>query len=417
MTTCYFRNVKRTDSFLVSVGSVKVPIYALSEGRWCVSYYQDGKRRRETRATREEATKRAEEVATAIHGQKAAGLSLTGADRDSYARSLEVLRPFGVPLHDAVEAYAKARKKLPDVSLSEVVDFYLQHNQSNLPIKTVKEVADELLEAKRQDQFSAEYLRDLNARLPRIAAAFPVPIREVKQGQLDGWLRSLKVSMRTRNNFRSLVVLLWRFARQRGYLLRDRTTEADALSRARDKGSEIEIFRPADFAKLIAGASAEVVPFLALGAFTGLRHAELQRLEWEDIRFAQGFVEVKAKKAKTAQRRLIPIQPNLQAWLAPYAARTGPVCPWISVRRTVVTLGKTLGIRWPKNGLRHSYATYRLAQCQDAAKVALEMGNTPAMIFRHYRELVTPRDAAAWWSIAPKQAANVMPMRGRQSAA
>ena len=408
--------MKRNDSFLVSVGSVKVPIYALSEGRWCVSYYQDGKRRRETRATREDATARAKEVATAIHGQKASGVTLTGADRDIYTRALDTLRPFGVPLHDAVEAYAKARKKLPDVSLSEVVDFYLQHNQTDLPVKTVKEVADELLEAKRQDQFSAEYLRDLNTRIPHIAAAFPVPIREVKQGQLEGWLRSLKVSMRTRNNFRSLVVLLWRFARQRGYLLRDRTTEADALSRAKDKGSEIEIFRPADFAKLIAGASAEVVPFLALGAFTGLRHAELLRLEWEDIRFEQGFVEVKAKKAKTAQRRLIPIQPNLQAWLAPYAAQTGPVCPWISVRRTVVTLGKTLGIHWPKNGLRHSFATYRLAHCQDAAKVALEMGNTPSMIFRHYRELVTPKDAAAWWNISPKQAANVVPMSAHQSA-
>jgi hypothetical protein len=107
----------------------------------------------------------------------------------------------------------------------------------------------------------------------------------------------------------------------------------------------------------------------------------------------------------------------LQAWLAPYAAQTGPVCQWISVRRTVVRLGKALGIRWPKNGLRHSFATYRLAQCQDAAKVALEMGNTPNMIFRHYRELVTPQEAAAWWSISPTQAGNVLPIRGRQSVA
>ena len=59
-----------------------------------------------TRSTREEATKRAEEVATAIHGQKAAGLTLTGADRDSYSRSLEVLKPFAVTLHDAVDAVA-----------------------------------------------------------------------------------------------------------------------------------------------------------------------------------------------------------------------------------------------------------------------------------------------------------------------
>ena len=72
-------------------------------------------------------------------------------------------------------------------------------------------------------------------------------------------------------------------------------------------------------------------------------------------------------------------------------------------------------MRWPKNGLRHSYASYRLAQCQDAAKVALEMGNSPSMIFRHYRELVMPQDASAWWNICPEQAANVVPMSAHQS--
>jgi len=51
--------------------------------------------------------------------------------------------------------------------------------------------------------------------------------------------------------------------------------------------------------------------FLAIGAFPGPPRAELLRLEWEDVRFAQGFVEVKAKKAKIAQRRLVPIQTNL----------------------------------------------------------------------------------------------------------
>jgi integrase len=178
--------------------------------------------------------------------------------------------------------------------------------------------------------------------------------------------------------------------------------------------SEIEIFRPNDFVELISAADTEVVPFLAIGAFTGLRHAEILRLDWEDIRFAQGFVEVKAKKAKTAQRRLVPIQPNLAAWLTPYHKRTGKVCPWIRIGRTASVLAKDHGIDWPNNGLRHSYASYRLAQCQDAAKVALEMGNSPSMIFRHYREVVTPQEAAAWWNIFPERAANVVPISRHQ---
>jgi integrase len=208
--------------------------------------------------------------------------------------------------------------------------------------------------------------------------------------------------------------MLWRFAKQCGYLPRDRSTEADGLPRAKTIGGEIEIFRPGDFAKLIAQADAEVLPFLAIGAFTGLRHAEILRLEWDDVHFGQGFVEVKARKAKTAQRRLVPIQPNLQAWLDPYRGRTGRVCRWVRVGRMASALAADTGLRWPNNGLRHSYASYRLAQCQDAAKVALEMGNTPTMIFRHYRELVMPQDASAWWNISPKEATNVVPMRSNQ---
>jgi integrase len=198
-------------------------------------------------------------------------------------------------------------------------------------------------------------------------------------------------------------------------LPRDRATEADGLPRAKAVGDKIEIFRPADFAKLISKADAELIPFLAIGAFTGLRHAELLRLEWEDVRFAQGFVEVAARNAKTAQRRLVPIQPNLAAWLAPYRGREGKVCSWIRIGRTASVLAKENGIEWPNNGLRHSYASYRLAQCQDAAKVALEMGNTPTMIFRHYRELVMPQDATAWWNIVPEQAANVIPIAAAKS--
>jgi hypothetical protein len=42
--------------------------------------------------------------------------------------------------------------------------------------------------------------------------------------------------------------------------------------------------------------------------------------------------------------------------------------------------------------------------------VALEAGNSPAIVFRHYRELVTADEARRWFSIAPTAASNVVPM-------
>jgi hypothetical protein len=53
----------------------------------------------------------------------------------------------------------------------------------------------------------------------------------------------------------------------------------------------------------------------------------------------------------------------------------------------------------PRNRLRHSFISYRLALVKNPAEVSLECGNSPAMIFQHYRERVTPGQAEQWFAI------------------
>jgi len=43
-----------------------------------------------------------------------------------------------------------------------------------------------------------------------------------------------------------------------------------------------------------------------------------------------------------------------------------------------------------------------VADLKNVAEVALEAGNSPQMIFQHYRELVRPEAAKEWFSIMPK---------------
>ena len=154
--------------------------------------------------------------------------------------------------------------------------------------------------------------------------------------------------------------------------------------------------------------------YFALGAFTGLRSAELVRLEWDDVNLARGHIQVAKDKAKTATRRLVPIQPNLAMWLAPHRSKTKGRVFQASTRQIGRSHRPKLpAYEWPNNVLRHSYATYRLAQCQDAARVALEMGNSPQMLFRNYRELADEKDAADWFNIVPSEAAakKIIPLR------
>ena len=44
-----------------------------------------------------------------------------------------------------------------------------------------------------------------------------------------------------------------------------------------------------------------------------------------------------------------------------------------------------------------------MAILNDAAKVASEMGNSPAIIYRDYRKLVTPQQAQQWFAVYPHQ--------------
>ena len=65
---------------------------------------------------------------------------------------------------------------------------------------------------------------------------------------------------------------------------------------------------------------------------------------------------------------------------------------------------------WPNNGLRHSFASYRLAAIRDAPRVAMELGHTsPQMLFSTYREVVRPEEAERYWKIKPAaETANVV---------
>jgi hypothetical protein len=43
-----------------------------------------------------------------------------------------------------------------------------------------------------------------------------------------------------------------------------------------------------------------------------------------------------------------------------------------------------------------------VAKIKNVNEVAMEAGNSPDMIFKHYRELVTEKEADAWFGVTPE---------------
>ena len=67
---------------------------------------------------------------------------------------------------------------------------------------------------------------------------------------------------------------------------------------AKERSGEIEILTVAQTARLLESASAETLPYWAIGAFAGLRSAEIERLDWREVDFESGLIEVKASKSR-----------------------------------------------------------------------------------------------------------------------
>jgi integrase len=322
-------------------------------------------------------------------------------ERDSFKAAETLLEKLGIPLYAAVEDYVRARTLAGTESLSVMATEYGKMFGNIVRRATVPEVVAELLKIRQQDGASTAYLGQLRTTLNRFAAKFPGPVLEITGPDVDAWLRSLDVTATTRNSMLRCIKVLFSFAKAQNYLPDEKETAVEKVQLVRVKTDDVTIFSPAEMATLLHAAPPELVPILAIGAFSGIRMAELNRLDWSAVDLDRGLIELRAGQAKTASRRIIPITANLRAWIEPLP-REGKVVRTPALHREVTSLARAIKIDWPRNVLRHSFISYRLAAVKSADQVALEAGNSPSIIFKHYRELATDEEAAAWFGILPK---------------
>jgi integrase len=388
-----------------------------------VSFYMGGKRCGRNFADFETAKQEAEAKAAQLSRGDLDVLQLTGKDRLVYGRALEAVRPFEMPLDAAAIEFSEAKKVLDGFSLIDAARFYMRHHGRGICPKPVAEAVAEMIAAKAEKGMSATYLADLRYRLGALAEAFHCNVNAIVPDDLRTFLDGLGFAPRGFNNTVASLRTFFGFAQNRGWLSKESDLLA-SIEKRREKSAPVEIFTPAEMAEVLAHCSEDLRPCLALAAFAGLRSEEILRLEWSDVERRPGFVEIAADKAKTASRRLVPIAGNLARWLALSGRKGERVWPhskayfFESQRNTVEAINaarekrskKTSRFAWKSNALRHSFISYRVAEIQDVNRVALEAGNSPRMIFQHYRELCTPADAQTWFALVPYEAANIVLM-------
>jgi integrase len=196
--------------------------------------------------------------------------------------------------------------------------------------------------------------------------------------------------------------------------------------RVSEENSEISILSAEQTERLFRAAKPEVIPFLTLSFFAGIRRATLERLDWSDVRFEEKRVIVPAHKGKNQKRYQVNLSENAVEWLKPHVRPSGSllVCATATnrfskeigkpsetaTRRLMLKAGEDAGLALPDNAGRHTFISMQVAHCESMDKTALEADTSPEKIKSNYLDLVTKKDAKRYWEIRPGKAANVIPM-------
>jgi integrase len=304
------------------------------------------------------------------------------------------------------EAAAAIRELGETGSLTEAVRFYLKHAKPQGGTRSIPEAISELINAKAKAGRSERHLKGLRWNLEKFGADFPkLNMNQIRRHHAEHWLDRQHFSLKTRANYIRDLNILFNFAHSRRWVAENPCASIEKPSTA---DGEVIALTSEECAKLLLACPEPFLPGVCIKLFAGLRTSELLALDWSQV--SETEIIVRGLKAKTRQRRVVTISDNLAQWLLPHRKTIGRVAPFEqnAWHRSLESIAEKAAITLPSNVLRHSFGSYHFAQHRNENLTAAEMGNSPAMVFQHYRAVVTSEASAKFWSLLPTPAENVV---------
>lgn len=332
-------------------------------------------------------------------------------------------------------AIAEAEKKikllvtgkldLSKISTERYLEFLKWESEQRQSVP-VPDVVKSFLKSKETKGLAHKTITGLESNLNAFAKAFTGPIDKLRAEGVEAWLDGRRkrdgkpIGDRRWNNLLDDILALHIYARRNRILGPDKTPvesiEPRKLSYA------VQTYTPDELSKLLLNVRNDWLPVIVLGAFCGIRPEELYPekpkkkrnaapkpgLRWENILWDKGRIDVPAAVSKTRDRRPVALYDPVALWLAPWRHAKGPVAHSARFWGYLPTLKAKSGVDWRPDALRHSFASYRLAIKPDVPALAFEMGNSPAMIKRHYLDLKHEDEAREWFGLTPEKVGRKM---------
>lgn len=319
-----------------------------------------------------------------------------------------------VDLHDLTESTrhevlaALAKLRAHNVTITQAVEFYLQHARPANANATISEVMKQFRRAKMKAGMSKKYIETSSA-------SFFVPFRDhfkdclmsaLTTEECEAYIyKSKSWSVTTRRAHIRHLGVLCNFAVERGFLgyspLKKVEVPKKPPSTSRHRVASVD-----NVIKILQHALRhEYKPecaALVLILFCGVRTEEIAKIKWVDIKLDEDepAVHLYDNITKAGKTRINIIPDNALDWLRLLRA-TGRIVPsnYEGRMRYIRRMAKA---GFKQNTARISFASYHLARHEDAIKTAFMLGHdNPTLLYNTYKALVTKAEAERYWKITP----------------
>jgi integrase len=267
----------------------------------------------------------------------------------------------------------------------------------------VRELADQWEKYKRADKtVTPRYLNEVHSQILFIKCKLgDLKPDDIKRNDIDLLLKGLDVSNNTRRKHRLFIGMFFKWVIDEGHIATNPATGIKFKSEEYQGRS----YSPKQTKKLlryVVETNKDLVGYFALATFAGLRPTEVARVQWED--FNEKTSQLFVRKGKTPARH-VDLEPTALAWLKYHRDNTAKDSPFVTVtnleNRMKVIRTAVFNGGWIQDGLRHGFGTYYKALTKDIEKVADQMGNSVAVVKRHYARAIPADECQEFWALTP----------------
>jgi integrase len=247
-------------------------------------------------------------------------------------------------------------------------------------------------------------------RLSRFTRDFgPRMVDSVTRAEFREWLTGSIATPASRISMTRAVRALWRWAiAEEPPAAAVDITSGLRTSSGRKKTVE---FLTVDECRAVLDGAGSYRAAVALMLFAGIRPHEISgkgkpKLLWQHVDPVSRSIRIPGDIAKVdgATRVLEGLPDALWRWIGLSLGPKEPICH-ARVQEAVQRAGKLAGFgprrRWPTDALRHTFATYLVAETGNPGQAALWLGHRgdTTMLYNHYMGLTTKAEASRFWAL------------------